>query len=93
LESVQLGWQKQVRNYRDATSTLAGKIKNTRHNLKVWSKNLSNLSKLISLCDKVIFYLNVLEECKTLFLPEWNLRVIIKKHMQNLLRYKNIYWN
>ena len=27
-----------------------------------------------------------------LFPAEWNLRSIVKEHLQTLLRYKNIYW-
>ena len=92
FEAVQDGWSKQVRNLRDSASSLAGKLKNTRYNLKRWIKNLSNLSSLIATCNKVIFYLDSLEDCRPLFLPEWNLRLIIKKHLQTLLRYKNIYW-
>jgi hypothetical protein len=60
--------------------------------LRLWSKNLSQLSALITVCNKVIFYLDSLEECRQLYLPEWNLRNIIKNQLQVLLRYKNIYW-
>jgi hypothetical protein len=60
--------------------------------LKLWSKNLSQLSALITVCNKVIFYLDSLEECRQLYLPEWNMRNIIKNQLQVLLRYKNIYW-
>jgi len=92
FDTVQDGWLKQVRNARDSASSLAGKLKNTRYNLKRWSSNLSNLSALVSTCNKVIFFLDSLEECRSLFLPEWNLRLIIKKQLQTLLKYKNIYW-
>jgi hypothetical protein len=47
---------------------------------------------LIKNCNKVIFYLDCLEECRPLFLPEWNTRVIVKRQLQTYLRYKNIYW-
>ena len=33
-----------------------------------------------------------MEDCRSLFILEWNCRVIIKKHLQTLLRYKNLYW-
>ena len=68
------------------------KIKNTRQKLKSWSKHLSNLTQLIKVCNKVILYLDTLEDFRPLLLPEWNFRVIIKAHLQVLLRYKNIYW-
>jgi hypothetical protein len=35
---------------------------------------------------------DALEECRVLYLQEWNLRTIIKRHLQTLLRYKNLYW-
>ena len=91
LDTVQEGWLRQVRNTRDPASILAGKLKNTRYALKTSSKNLSNLTKLIGLCNKVIFFLDVVEDCRPLYLPEWNCRLIIKNHLQTLLRYKNIY--
>lgn len=81
--AVKQGWEREVRNKRDSTSSLAGKLK---------SKNLSNLSMLITNCNKVIFYLDALEECRPLFNPEWNVRNIVKVHLQTLLKYKNIYW-
>ena len=91
-DTIKEGWEKQVRNSRDSASSLVGKLKNTRYSLKQWSKKLSNLSALISMCNKVIFYLNSLEEYRPLFPAEWNLRSIVKEHLQTLLRYKNIYW-
>ena len=33
-----------------------------------------------------------LEECRDLLNPEWNFRVIIKRHLATLLKYKKIYW-
>lgn len=89
---VQQSWEKEVRNSRDATSVVAGKLKNLRHELKAWSMKLSNLKLLIDRCNKVIFFLDNLEECRHLYLPEWNLRMIIKRHLLTLLRYRNIYW-
>ena len=44
MDTVKDGWLKSVRNTRDSASTLAGRLKNTRHSLKQWSKNLSNLT-------------------------------------------------
>jgi len=81
MDTVKDGWFKSVRNTRDSASTLAGRLKNTRHSLKQWSKNLSNLTQLIATYNKVIFFLDAVEDCRTLFLPEWNLRLIIKKHL------------
>jgi len=49
------------------------------------------LAKLIEICNKVIFFLDSLEECGALFLPEWNLRKIVKAKLLQLLRYRNIF--
>jgi len=92
FDVVKDAWSKPIRNNRDSALTLAGRLKNTRYNLKLWSRNLSNLSDLIDTCNKVVFFLDSLEDCRVLFVPEWNLRAIIKKQLQTLLRYKNIYW-
>jgi len=46
----------------------------------------------VDLCNKVIFFLDSLEECRSLFLTEWNFRTIIKAKLLHLLRCRNIYW-
>lgn len=91
-EAVQNGWDKQVRNQRDSASVIADRLKNVRYSLKHWNKRLSNLNMLISNCNKVIFYLDCLEEYRPLWTHEWNFRNFIKTHMEQLLRYKNLYW-
>jgi hypothetical protein len=92
VDNVRSGWDQPVHNSISTANVLVGKLKNTRYKLKLWSKNLSHLSSLIKNCNKVIFFLDSLEECRTLFLREWNLRAIIKSQLQTFLRYKNIYW-
>jgi hypothetical protein len=90
IEAVVSAWDAPVRNSNSSASVLAGKLKNTRFKLKTWSKSLSQLSSLIKNCNKVIFFLDSLEECKQLLLTEWNLRLTIKRQLQVLLRYKNL---
>jgi hypothetical protein len=92
IEAVVSAWDEPVRNSNSSASVLAGKLKNTRFKLKNWSKSLSQLSSLIKNCNKVIFFLDSLEECRQLLLTEWNLRLTIKRQLQMLLRYKNLYW-
>ena len=36
--------------------------------------------------------MDCLEDCRSLTNAEWNFRVIVKKHLCTLLRYKKIYW-
>ena len=79
----------QVRN--NSTATLSLKLKNLRHSLKNWSKSLSKLTALIDFCNKVIFFMDSLKECRSLFLLEWNFRTIIKAKLLQMLRYMNIY--
>jgi hypothetical protein len=70
FEAVEQGWSRPVRGDRNTAAVLARKLKNVRYSLKGWSKNLSQLSLTIKLCNKVIFFLDSLEECRVLFTPE-----------------------
>jgi hypothetical protein len=92
LETVQVGWSKQVRNSSNSATIIAGKLINTRAALKSWSKGISNLSLLISNYNTMILFLDFLEDTGSLSIQEWNLRNLIKRHLTNLLHYKNIYW-
>ena len=92
LETVQASWSSPGQPRGNSASTLAQKFKALRHSLKHWSRKLSNLTALIENCNKVIFYLDSFEECRSLVLMEWNLRKIIRVKLLQLLRYKNIYW-
>jgi hypothetical protein len=89
---VEQGWSRPVRGDRNYAAVLARKLKNVRYRLKGYSKNLSQLSLTIKLCNKVICFLDSLEECRVLFTPEWNLRVIVKSQLETLLHYKSVYW-
>ena len=92
IDTVKQSWFSpgQVRN--NSAATLSLKLKNLRHSLKNWSRSLSKLNSLVDLCNKVIFFLDSLEECRSLFLTEWNFRTIIKAKLLHLLRCRNIYW-
>ena len=60
--------------------------------LKKWSRNLSQLQKIISSCNYVLSIIEVLEEQRLLSLQERNFREILKKHILMLLEAKRIYW-
>lgn len=92
METVLQSWQQEVRNKIDSASILVAKLKNLRFALKRWSKSISNLNLLISRCDKVIGYLDALEEGRLLTQMESNLRNIIKKQLGTLLEHKKEYW-
>lgn len=92
LSTVQSSWNQPTRNGNNIVAVLSGKFKRLRHDLKNWSKNLSNLKLLIENCKKVILYLDTVEEYRNLFNSEWNTRNIIKVQLNNLLEQQNSYW-
>ena len=63
-----------------------------RYELKIWSRDISNLNTLISNCNKVILFLDTLEEIRPLYTIEFNFRKVLKEHLAKLLRSRNIYW-
>ena len=90
LSTVQNSWSHTV----DATNSariISAKFKKLRGELKRWSKSLSNLSLLVDNCNKVICFLDDLEDRRLLFNPEINLRNLVKVQVQTLLKYKNAY--
>ena len=91
FEVVQAAWSKQIQRS-DPAAILSSKFKCLHYDLKYWSKKISNLSLLIEKCNKVILFMDCLEECRRLSDPEWNFRVIIKRQLATLLKYKKIYW-
>jgi hypothetical protein len=76
----------------DAAKNISSKFKALRACLKNWSKKLSNLGILINNCNAVIAFLDDLEDQRTLYNPEANLRLAVKKQLKVWLQYKNIYW-
>ena len=92
FDVVQNSWSSPRILRRNAAANISVEFKDLRKALKLWSKNFSQLAKLIDICNKVIFFLDSLEECGALFLPEWNLRKFVKAKLMQLLRFRNIYW-
>ncbi|WVZ76610.1 hypothetical protein U9M48_024573 [Paspalum notatum var. saurae] len=91
-EVVQQSWLQEPRFRKGSASVIVSKLKNLRYSLKNWSKSISNLSLLIGNCEKVILYLDALEEYRLLTTPESNLRRILKLHLSVLLQYRMEYW-
>jgi hypothetical protein len=91
LDIVLDSWRSMRANENSARN-MSSKLKKLRASLKSWSKNLSNLSLLISNCNTTILFLDQLEDTRGLFNTEVNSRIIIKAHLQTLLHYKNLYW-
>ena len=76
----------------NTAKVISSKFKKLREELNAWSKSLSNLSLLIKNCNKVIGFLDTLEDRRGLYNPEANLRILVKVQVQRLLHYKNMYW-
>jgi hypothetical protein len=73
LDVVSNAWNKQLVAASSAARMVA-KFKNLKYDLKKWSRSISNLKSLINNCDEVIIVLDKLEEQRTLFLQESNIR-------------------
>jgi hypothetical protein len=73
LDVVSNAWNKQLVAASSAARMVA-KFKNLKYDLKKWSRSISNIKSLINNCDEVIIVLDKLEEQRTLFLQESNIR-------------------
>lgn len=82
---------KPIRNNQNIVAVISEKFKRLKYDLKQWSKGLSNMKLKIENCNKVIIYLDVVEEFKALFSPEWNLRKLVKKQLSSLLTQQTQY--
>lgn len=92
LDTVKLSWEKPIGHLAGSVASISAKFKRLRYDLKQWSKGLSSLKLLIDNYNKVIIYLDTVEEFRPLFNPEWNLRDIVKQHLANFLKQQTIYW-
>jgi hypothetical protein len=89
---VKLSWDKSVGSLLNSVSVLSAKFKRLRYDLKQWSKGVSNIKLLINSCNKVIKFLDTVEEFRPLFNPEWNLRNLVKQQLCSLLKQQTQYW-
>jgi hypothetical protein len=79
-------------NVCNSAHAISAKFKLLCRTLKLWSKDLSNLSKLIANCNMTVAFFDRLEEIRTLYFSELKFRDIIKEHIRTLLRMQNQYW-
>ena len=91
MDLVKSVWTSNVRASNSATR-ISSKFKLLRAALKKWSKKLSNLSRLIKICNDNLEVLDSLEEQRPLFIQEFNFRRILKAHILRLHGYKKEYW-
>lgn len=91
IDTVSLHWNSST-FYANAAKNLSVKLKQVRAGLKTWSKNLSNLSKLIYNCNWVLLLLDGLEDQRPLSKLESAFRALVKNHLASLLESKRAYW-
>lgn len=92
LNTMQLSWDKPMGNRGNIVSVLSAKFKRLRYDLKQWSKSICNIKLLIENCNKIILYLDTVEDFRALFDTEWNLRRLVKQQFEKLLQQQNLYW-
>lgn len=79
--------------FEDPAKCISFKLKQFRKALTTWSKNLSRLNALINNSNKVLHFLDLIEECISLVLHEWAFREIVKKkHILKLFGHRRKYW-
>jgi len=92
LDTVKSSWVKPVAGQNNSVLVISAKFKRLRYDLKQWSKSLSKIRMLIDSCNRVIKYLDTIEEFRALFNPEWNLRSLVKQKLSSLLMQQTQYW-
>jgi hypothetical protein len=76
----------------DLALNINAKFKYLRAALKKWSRNHSNLHKIIENCNFTLALLDGIEDQRNLSIMEKNFRKIHKAHTAKLLETKRIYW-
>ena len=90
-DTVKNIWQQDV-NETDSAKRIVAKFKRLRKGLKIWAKELSQLTKLIQACNDLIMLYDTFEDFRSLSNVEWNGREIVKRHLLNLLEMQRAYW-
>jgi hypothetical protein len=83
-ECVSKSWNKPSRKTY-SSAIITDKLKGLRAELKRWQISLSKIKMLIQKCNKVILFLDNLEEYGPLFRSEFNFRKLVQVHLDDLL--------
>lgn len=75
-----------------AAEVNSAKFKALRYALKNWHTNLCTIKRLIADCNMVILFFDDLEQHRTLSIPEFNFRHIVKLHLEEVLHLQYVYW-
>jgi hypothetical protein len=87
---VQLHWDT-APVFANAAKTVNANFRQVRAGLKIWSKELSNLGKLINNSHFVLAILDGLEEQRILCNLESSFRRLVKQYLAKLLEAKRVY--
>lgn len=90
FDTVQLHWHSNP-YFANMAKTISGRFKQLRVGLRKWSREISQLKRLIHNSNWVLAIIDGLEEQRYLSRIEHNFRRAIKSHLQNLLETKRIY--
>ena len=77
---------------RNSAQDITARLKSLRQGIKAWSRNLSQLAKIISTYNYVMALLAGIEEQRPLSLQESNFRRMLRSHTEKLLEAKRIFW-
>jgi hypothetical protein len=77
LDTIRLHWNNSP-VFGNAARNRSSKFKHVRARLKKWSRNLSNINKLIYNCKWVLLLLDGLEDQRNLSRMELNFRILVK---------------
>ena len=91
MDQITNAWQSPAISTNSA-HVINAKFKLLRRILKLWAKNISNLSRMISNCNQTIAFFDKLEELRDLYPQEFVFRKIVKSHIRKLLAMQNAYW-
>ena len=84
-------WSQPV-DERDSAKIIAAKFKRLRKGLKIWSRQLSDLKKIIADTNFMILCYDYFEDFRSLSIEESNGRDVLKNHIAMLLEHQRIYW-
>lgn len=83
-------WEQPVPEH-DSAKIISAKFKRLRKGLKNWSRNISDLKKIIRNTNEVILFFDALEEFRQLSRDEAEGRNILKDHLAKVLNFQKIY--
>ena len=75
----------------NSAKLITAKVKRLRKGMKIWSKNISNLARIVQATNAVSLIWDMFEEFRELSLMESNGRDMLKEHLLKILSFQRIY--